>query len=94
MVKGRQKSPSRQRYEASHPVVAIRVSRELYQQLNEARQQRGMSWANLVRLGVERELDIKQAVSKAYDAGYQDGYNKREAEVPLGKLFKDLLKGG
>lgn len=93
MVKGRQKSPSRQRYEDDHPVIAIRVTRELYLQLDEARRERGMSWADLLKLGVKRELDIKKALRRAYNKGYDDGLEERKIEAESDKRFDEIIKG-
>jgi len=92
MVKGRRKSPSRQRYEDDHPVIAIRITRELYQRLDESRRERGMNWADLVRLGLKQEQALKQALHKAYEGGYSDGYNQRQLDAPVDQIEKDLLK--
>lgn len=94
MVKGRQKSPSRQRYEDDHPVIAIRVTRELYLQLDEARRERGMSWADLLKLGVKTSLNVKRAIRKAYERGYEDGYEQKKLEAPLDELERELLDKG
>ncbi len=92
MVKGRQKSPSRQRYEDDHPVIAIRITRELYQELDESRRERGMNWADLLRLGVKRDIKIRDAIHKAYEVGCRDGYQQKTLEAPVNEIEKDLLK--
>lgn len=44
-------APSRKRYEATHPVISIRVTRQIYNQLQEARRS-GQSYADILRAGL------------------------------------------
>jgi len=51
MVKAKHMPPSRLRYERSHPVVAIRVNRELYNELKELSKKTGKSFADFLKEG-------------------------------------------
>ena len=44
-------APSRKRYEASHPVISARVTKQIYDQLQEARQN-GQSYGDVLRVGL------------------------------------------
>ncbi len=44
-------APSRKRYEASHPVISVRVTKQIYDQLQEARQN-GQSYGDVLRVGL------------------------------------------
>ena len=44
-------APSRKRYEASHPVISVRVAKQIYNQLQEARQN-GQSYGDVLRVGL------------------------------------------
>ncbi len=61
--------PSRLRYEASHPVVSVRISRELQDQLDQLKEQSGLSMADILRIGLERAQPI---VADAHKRGYCD----------------------
>ena len=74
MVKGKQIPPSRKRYQESHPVVAIRVSRELYDELQAIKKKGDRSFADILKEG----LGIEKATT---ERGYQVGYAKGYAEA-------------
>ena len=44
-------APSRKRYEASHPVISVRVAKQIYDHLQEARQN-GQSYGDVLRVGL------------------------------------------
>ena len=44
-------APSRKRYEASHPVISVRVTKQIYDRLQEARQN-GQSYGDVLRVGL------------------------------------------
>ena len=44
-------APSRKRYEESHQVISVRVSKQIYDQLQEARQN-GQSYGDVLRVGL------------------------------------------
>lgn len=71
MVKGKRIPPARQRYEQSHPVVAIRVSQELYDQLQSIKTKGEKSFADILKEGLGIE---KATTEKTYRRGYNKGY--------------------
>lgn len=74
MVKGKHKPPSRQRYEQSHPVVAIRVNQQLYKKLQEIKAQGNVSFADILKEGLGiQEAATKEAFNAGYDAGETEG---------------------
>lgn len=64
---------ARSNYEATHPVLSVRVSQEIYDQLQEQRQH-GRSYGDILRLGLGKQ--------EAYDAGLL----KRIEELELREL--------
>ena len=67
--------PSRLRYEASHPTVTVRVSRELHDELRELQKTAGLSMADILRIGLGK---AQPDFEEAYDRGVQDGYGSAE----------------
>lgn len=49
---------SRLRYEQSHPCIAIRVPREVYDALVEIRKRTGQSWADLMKVALKLQEPI------------------------------------
>ncbi len=45
---------ARTKYELTHPVLSIRVSQEIYDELQE-RRRNGQSYADILRLGLDRQ---------------------------------------
>ena len=78
--KKRRTPPSRLRYEASHPTVTVRVTRELYDELADLKAAAGLSVAGVLRIGLDR---TKASNEKAYWKGSADGWElaKQEYEV-------------
>ena len=74
MASGRSKKrrtpPSRLRYEASHPTVTVRVSRELYDQLQTLRNEANFSYAEILKTGLDK---LEPTAEEAYQRGFQDG---------------------
>ena len=71
------KSPARDRYEKSHPVISFRVDKELYDRLKAVKKVEGRSMADILKAGLglievkmRKEEEIRQ---KAYDEGYEKG---------------------
>lgn len=70
MVKQRHVPPSRIRYEANHPPVTARVSKELYDELKSLKGSGGLSVADVLKIGLEK---TKPKVHEAYQKGYREG---------------------
>ena len=75
--KKRRTPPSRLRYEASHPTVTVRVTRELYDQLQTLRNQANFSYAEILKTGMDK---LEPTAEKAYQRGLQDGREKGRKE--------------
>ena len=70
MAKAKHKPPSRIRYEQTHPVISIRVNKELYEKLKEIKEMGNKSFADILKeaLGIQ-----KRSTKGAYDRGYKTG---------------------
>jgi len=51
MSKGKHKPPSRIKYETSHPVISVRISKELHGELKELAEATGKSFADFLKDG-------------------------------------------
>jgi len=87
------KTPSRIRYEQSHPTVSFRVSKELYDRLQAIKETTGLSNADLLKIAagklevkIRREDEIRQ---QAYEEGRLKGFELAESifkiTYPCGK---------
>lgn len=73
--KGKRVAPSRERYEESHPVVSVRISQEMREELEDVTAVSGMSIADILRVGLDK---AKPAIEEAFNEGYDDAesYNR------------------
>jgi len=86
----KRRSPSRVKYEQSHPTVSFRLSKGLHNQLMEQLASRDITAADFVKeaLGAKRIktpniAEIKDAEYKqGYCEGYEDGYERAEVGLP------------
>lgn len=72
----RRKPPSRERYEAEHPTISMRLTRDLRDKLDERRALEGKSYPSIVR----DALEIHEAVDETYNRGFENGRRQGEAE--------------
>ena len=82
MLKKKKKTPSRIKYEHSHPTVSFRVSKELYDRLQAVKEVEGKSVTDVLKVGLG-PLEVKVSKEKevrdrAYDEGYGEGYKDAE----------------
>lgn len=76
----KRKAPSRVRYEQSNPTVSCRVSKDVYQRLQEAKRAEGKSFADILKVGlgilepqIRRETEMrKKGYTEEYEKGYAD----------------------
>lgn len=61
--------PSKIKYEASHPVIAFRVSQELFDRIQDAKLLSNASYARLIEIGA----GLQQA---AHDEGFRQGFGE------------------
>ena len=80
MVKGSHKPPSRIRYEQSHPVISLRISTELKEELQNYLAHREESLADFIResLGVQKPL-----IEKIEKAAWNKGYDRAEEDYRI-----------
>lgn len=86
----KKRTPSRVKYEQSHPTVSFRLPKELYDQLMEQLASRDITAADFIKeaLGAKRIktpniAEIKDAEYKqGYYEGYEDGYERAEVGLP------------
>lgn len=82
VVKGRRKkAPSRIKYEQSHPTVSFRISRELYDRLQQVKGAEDKSTADVLKVGLGL-LEVKVVKEKeARRQGYEEGFEKGSEEA-------------
>jgi hypothetical protein len=68
MSKKSQKPPSRAKYDESHPTVSMRVTREMYEELETLRLVSGKSLGDILREALDKQLP---STGEAYDSGYE-----------------------
>ena len=74
--KQKKKTPSRIRYEKSHPTVSFRPDQELYDTLQAVRQAEGKSYADVLKVGVGL-LKVKIGEEmEIYSRGFLNGHRK------------------
>lgn len=74
----RKQPPSKLRYDAEHPTVSFRVTKELKERLDEVVSQKGLSYASFIGEILEHKETREE---EAYAQGYQEGYDSREDEL-------------
>lgn len=85
MSKKSRRPPSRIKYDLSHPTVSIRVTSELYDELEEIRELSGKSLGDILREALKKQApSVKKSYQKGYDAA------KEEFSVP----YKCSICGG
>jgi len=77
--------PSGQRYEQTHPVVSIRLSREICESLEKFKQAQGLSLADILKIGLDKaKPDLESAHSRGMEDGYLIGYGSAQGEFEVG----------
>ena len=79
MAKRAHRPPSRERYDASHPVVSVRVSPELKTKLDEIRDQTGKSYGDVLREAADVQ---EESTGIAYEQGWHDAQEKYAVTCP------------
>ena len=69
---------SRRRYEKNNPVVSVRVSQEIYEELTSFKKASGKSMADLLKAGLDK---IKPNYDEAYEEGSMWGYDVGYADA-------------
>lgn len=69
-MKKKKQSPSKIKYDKSHPVVSVRVTQTLFNQLKELKDLSGKSLGDILREGLKQQTP---SVKNAYQRGYQAG---------------------
>ena len=91
------KPQSRVRYEQAHPTISVRVSRHLYDRLDEIRTREGKSFGDILReaVGVQ-ERDTSNAYNRGFregrKKGEEDGYTRGRAEGETAARNRYLVK--
>jgi len=75
--KKRSTLPSRKKYEEANPVVSFRVSKELYDRLQVAKEKESMSYTDILKVGLglfEVKMRAEEEIrGQAYDEGWEKG---------------------
>lgn len=74
--------PSRIKYEQNHPTVSFRVTKELYDRLEEVKKAEGESTADVLKVGVGllnvKVSEEKEARTQGREEGFNEGYEMAE----------------
>ncbi len=78
----KRKPPSRKKYEEANPVISFRVSKELYDRLQVAKEKESMSYTDILKVGlglIEVKMRAEEEVrEEAKEEGQIDGYDLAE----------------
>jgi len=94
----KRKTPSRIKYEQSHPTVSFRVSRELYDRLQAVKRAEGKSNTDILKVALGL-IEVKVRAEKeirleAYDEGWEKGVNSTwdvlAVTYPCAKCGKEI----
>lgn len=81
--KAKRKSPSREKYERNNPVVSHRVPKELHDRLQAAKEKEGLSYTDILKMGLgllEPKIRAEKGVwDEAYERGHISGYTLAES---------------
>ena len=69
-MKKKKQPPSKIKYDKSHPVVSVRVTQTLFNQLKELKDLSGKSLGDILREALKQQTP---SVKDAYERGCQDG---------------------
>jgi len=76
--KKRSTLPSRKKYEEANPVVSFKVSKELYDRLQVAKEKESMSYTDILKVGLGL-IEVKmRAEEEVREEGKIDGYDLAE----------------
>ena len=82
MPKKKKRTPSRMKYEQSHPTVSFRVLKELYDRLEVVKKAEGKSTTDVLKVGLGLlEVKVskeKEARRQGYEQGFEKGYEEAE----------------
>ncbi len=83
----KRKTPSRVRYEQSHPTVSCRIPRELHDKLRKAKGTESRSFSDILKIGLGLvELQAKkeaELMKQFYSSGYKKGYADAESAFKI-----------
>jgi hypothetical protein len=80
MVRKKHKTPSRVRYELSHPTVSARITKEEYQKLKQYLDDRVISFADFIRESLEIQ---KSDIEAIWEAGREQGYSQAKKDFSV-----------
>jgi hypothetical protein len=85
------KTPSRVRYENSHPTISCRVSKDIYERLYEIRLE-GQSLADIFKVGLRilepKIQGIQAARREGHEQGYKHGFGEAEERYKVTYICK------
>ena len=81
MGKRKHKSPSRIRYEKTHPVVSFRVKDEWKNEFKTFLQEQNLSIGDFFRISYgKQKANYQEAHDQGFDEGFKIGYNEGKTE--------------
>jgi len=88
MARGKKnKSPARDRYEKSHPVISFRIDKEFYDRLKAVKKVEGRSMTDIMKAGlglIEVKIRTEKEIwQQGYDEGQVNGYELAESEYKV-----------
>ncbi len=89
MKKAKHRPPSRVRYESQHPTVTCRVTKELKDKLDEARDKYGKSFADILKVGLGvQNATASAAFADGVKAGVEQGKHEALQAVKLDRCAR------
>lgn len=96
--KQRGNPPSRKRYDTSHPVISLRTDEEIRNGLREAKEKKGMSRVDVLKVGlgltkltIRAEEEIRrQAYDEGWEKGIQEAMELYAVPYPCSKCGKEM----
>ena len=93
------KNSSRIKYEQNHPVVSFRISKELYDSLQAAKEKEGLSYTDILKIGLgltkltidKKEVIEQKAFDKGWEKGNDDAMNVYPIYYPCSKCGKEII---
>lgn len=79
----RKLSPSRIRYEERNPTVSCRVTTDIYERLVVAKDVKGKSFADILKIGLGKQEVQAKKIREARKQGWDEGYTKGYADAKL-----------
>jgi hypothetical protein len=84
---GKHKSPSRMRYEQTHPTITIRVDIETYERIKAIQEKTGKTLASIIKEGLGLQ---ETSATEVYEKGYRDAEMEFKFSFPCSVCKEEI----